>query len=260
VHDFREGMLLSVDAEALSVGETVATIDELLEHASLRERLIDACVINGELKRRNYAVSDEELQREMDAIRRRRGLVTAADTERWMRARGMSHQQLEQMAELAARTRQLRRELCAADVETFFAAQRETLERAALVRLRFANAELARRAGARVSSRESFFALAEQLLGQDARHAVTVPRLDGRVVSRHGLEPALAAQIFAGPGTIVGPQVTPDGAYLLYVSAIERARELDTEQRELIERELFARWLERQRALAIIDWNWGRDS
>jgi hypothetical protein len=199
------------------------------------------------------------LQAEVNAMRRRRGLLTAADTERWMRARGMSHQRLEQMAALTVRTRRLRHELCALDVEAHFRAHRDELHRAALVRLRFATADQARRASARVSSREGFFTLAEELLGDDARHNAAAPRLDSRVVTRHELDPSFAAQVFAGAAAIVGPYVTLEGAFLVYVSSIEPARQLDTELSEVIERVLFARWLLQQRERATIDWNWGHD-
>ena len=157
VHDFRETTFLTVDAQTLSLGETVAALDELLEHTELCERLVDSCIIQRELARRDDAVAGDELQKEVDAMRRRRGLLTAADTERWLRARGISHQRLEQMAATAVRTRRLRHELCAADVEAHFAAHGDALDRAALVRLRFANGEQARGARARLSSRASFF-------------------------------------------------------------------------------------------------------
>jgi putative peptide maturation system protein len=259
VHDFRESILLFVDAEALSVGEVVAALDEWLEHASLCSRLIDTCIINRELKKRAYVVSDEELQAEVNAMRRRRGLLTAADTERWLRAHGVSHQQLEKMAATGVKVRRLREELCAPSVESHFHAHREALGRAMLVRLRCANVVEARRARARVTSRESFFALSDELLRDDLRQGATAPRLDTRVVTRHDLEPSLAAEVFARAGAIAGPEVTPDGTFLLYVSSIAPAETLDPELRQVIERQLFAAWLQAQREHATVEWNWGRD-
>jgi putative peptide maturation system protein len=255
VHDFREGDLLHVDGESLSVGEAVAALDELLAYTPLRERLIDTCIINRHLKQREYQISDTELQSEVDRLRRRRGLISAEETERWMRAHGVSHARLEAMAAAAARVRRLRHELCAAEIESWYHDHRAELTRAALIRLWFANDGQARRA----LPRSDFFALANQLLAEDLRSGARVHRLDTQVVARCEVEAAFGAEVFERAGGIVGPQTTAEGAFLAYVSAIEPARELDAETRDLIERRLFAGWLCDQRERACVEWNWAHE-
>jgi putative peptide maturation system protein len=259
VHDFREGVLLVVDGEDLSVGEAVAQLDELLDHVSLRERLIDACILKRRLAVDAPTVSEEELQAAVNDFRQRRGLYSAEATRRWMQAHAMSHARVEAIAASAVKVRKLRRALVGAKVEGYFAAHRDDLARASLLRLRFANVELARRARPRCSSLAELLALGQELLANDLRTGDSGERIDTLVVHRRELEPEEDAAIFERTKSIVGPLVTPQGAHLAWVMATEPAHQLDARTRDVIERRLFADWLRGERERATIEWSWDHD-
>ena len=259
VHDFREGVLLAVDGESLSVGDAIAALDEHLAHASLRERMVTTCILNRHLREHRYEVSDDELQAAVDEFRQRRGLHTAEATDRWMQATGTSHARLEQLAGTAVQVRKLRRDVCADRVEAELRAHADAFATAALIRIRVASAERARAARPDDLDRAGFLALAETMIAEELRGAAAGGVLDSVVVTRGELEPAFGDAVFAGAGRVVGPYATPDGVFLAYVSAIEPARELDARVRGLVERRCFDAWLDEQRAHASVEWNWGRE-
>ena len=259
VHDFREGTLLTVDGQPLSVGEAVAMFDELLEHTSVREQMIDACLVKRLLADDPPPVDDDELQDAVNEFRQRRGLLSAEATRSWMRAHGMSQTRVEAIAASAVRVRKLRRARVGGAVDDWFATHGHELARASSVRLRLGNVELARRALPRCTTLATLLALGEELLAHDLDTGDCGQRIESIVVHRGELPAADDAAIFARAGRVVGPLVSLAGVHLAWVSAIAPAHALDARTRDIVERRLFGDWLRAQREQSTIEWNWSHD-
>jgi parvulin-like peptidyl-prolyl isomerase len=76
-------------------------------------------------------------------------------------------------------------------------------------------------------------------------------------VRRDELAPDLASRIFeARPGTTLGPLAVAEGYAVVRMLAVERAV-LDEATTALIERRVFADWLEKRRQSASVEWFWG---
>lgn len=81
---------------------------------------MNVCLVQEELEKNPIDLSDQELQRAMDGFRRVRKLYKAEDTYSWMERRGITHQQLEQLACSQAKLAKLRDRLVASRVQDYF--------------------------------------------------------------------------------------------------------------------------------------------
>src|SRR5262249_18552203 len=75
------------------VEEVVEQLDCLWSEAGVAQRIVDSALLWAAVEEdpAAYAPSDEELQAEMDAFRRRHGLLSAEATMRWLERQGMTH-------------------------------------------------------------------------------------------------------------------------------------------------------------------------
>jgi hypothetical protein len=100
----------------------------LWEKKPLLQRLIDSCLIEAELQRRDVQVSAEDVQAACDEMRRRRGLLSAADLHAWLADSGTTLQALDEMAAGRARALKLR-DLVADDrVSDYFERHRDAFD------------------------------------------------------------------------------------------------------------------------------------
>ncbi|HUQ04843.1 MAG TPA: TIGR04500 family putative peptide maturation system protein [Kofleriaceae bacterium] len=120
--------LVQVNGRMLTMEEAVVFLDILWNEAPLMERMVNACLVRDELAREPMELADEELQRGLDALRRAHKLFTADATERWMRLRGLTHEQLEHQVMGMLQCAKLRRRVAAARVEGYFEAHRDAFD------------------------------------------------------------------------------------------------------------------------------------
>lgn len=249
-----ERLLLRVNGTAMEISQAIACLDFLWDDARLADRLVTACLVRQALEEDPVELTDEELQRAMDAFRRAHGLLTVSATERWMSRHCMSHTDLEELVANEASIAQLRRRETASEVRAYFDRYHSCLDTAKVTRLVFADRSDAARITEMIHSGQNFYAVAERAAaGGLLTTAITL----FETVRRDELPPKLAEAVFtASPGATLGPMLTDDGHAVLRVLALEAAV-LDEDTAELVRRRLFNAWLERRRRSARIEWFWG---
>jgi putative peptide maturation system protein len=249
-----EKVLLRVNGAAMEVNEAIASLDFLWDEARLTDRLVTACLIREELEQAPPRLTDAELQNAMDAFRRARGLLSAAATHQWLTRRGLTHRDLEQLVAGEAAVARLRRERTADRVPAYFEQHRHGFDLVRIARVEFGDQAAADRFATAVRAGADFYAEAECAFtaGEVAASSWLFAS-----VRRAELAPELAEAVAgAEPGSTIGPVVFGDGHAVIRVLGIESAV-LDEATVDVIQRRLFADWLEERRRSARIDWYWG---
>ncbi|MFC7447099.1 TIGR04500 family putative peptide maturation system protein [Rhodococcus daqingensis] len=257
-----ESMLLRVNGEALAIEEAMAYLDVMWERTELLDRLISVCLIKQELAENPVRLEPDVLQDAMDAFRRARGLLTVVDTERWMRARTLSHAALEELVEREAAIAELKRRVVADRGPGWLAENAGGLDRARVVVVRFAERGEAERfldlVRARMVDRTetavSVFAAAAA--GEFAASA-TLSGVEMTEVVRCELPESLAGPLFlAEPSEVLGPVPDESGWQVVQVLAHNRAAS-DGQADRAVAEAVFAQWLAERREAARIEWFWG---
>ena len=255
VRRFHEANLLQVNGRMMTVEHAVELLDVLWNEAPLMQRMIDACLIRQELDQRSIEISDDELQRGFDGVRRAHRLFTAEATERWMRERGMTHDRLEQLVHNQLACARLREQVARVRIDEYFEAHRDELEAAWIVNVTCDDEQVARETATRLTH-DGSAALAT------LPHALAAGSQTGRaeIVMRRRrelCEELDASFVAARAGDVVGPLERSGGHLVVRILATEAAR-LDEPTRALIQQILFDEWLAERRAAATITWHWGR--
>jgi putative peptide maturation system protein len=254
---WRDSDLLRVNGRTLAVAEAVAQLDVLWDSPPLMTRLIDACLVEEALAADPVAISGEELQAAVDAVRRRRGLVTAEQTRQWMGKTGMTHRALEVLATRIAVLAKLRDRVAGGRVETFFAERAadfdplDVLEVVATAPEALDPLRSAASHPGHVAATVLRAALAGAAAGGD-RPRVVVER-----ATRSAWEARLGASLRGkGAGASVGPVAAEEGLRWAYVLRADPAR-LDAPTRAAVKAALFEAWLAERRRTARVEWFWG---
>jgi len=206
------------------------------------EALTEQLVLD-EARRAGLSVTQEELQEAANSFRSRRNLITAADTQDWLLARGMSMDDFQANLQHELLTIKLRQHLTAARIEGHFTAHRAGYERFRLAELCLGRDDLANELASQV--RED----GRDLATVADEHRVRLVR--GESFRKDLANPVVAALATAEPGQLIGPVVTPEGFLLVLVEA-RQLPTLDPDTRQQIEDDLFSAWLaERTRAAKI---------
>ena len=254
-HRASERLLLRVNGVPLEIDEAIASLDFLWDAAPLTDRLVTGCLLRQELEEAPVALSAEELQAAMDAFRRARGLLTAAQTTDWLAHRGLSHGDLERLVAAEAALAEIRQRATAGQAPAYFAEHRRGLSTAQVARLVFASERAALDAARTIKGGADFFAVAERSFVDGL--LMTSPDLF-RVVRRDELDEETGRRVFeTHPGSTVGPVAMDGGHALMRVITVTDAV-LDEATVALIERRLFSLWLEARRRSARVEWFWGR--
>jgi putative peptide maturation system protein len=247
VQRWSEFEMLRVNQTLLRVDEAIDMIDFIWNEAPILRRLIDTCLIREALDRDPIEVSDDELQAMMNDFRRTRGLLSPDAMVAWMAENGIDQLHLEQHLEWEAKVSRLRRTVAEGAIEDELASRRSSFDVAHAAELSFDRLEEAERVADELrAGRGDFFEHASRSFVERGRGALFVKHTRG----------SLGALFDVPLGAIVGP-VPKDREYRIYRVLAVRPAELDDSTRELIERELFDRWLEKKRRTARIEWNWG---
>lgn len=253
-----EADLLRVDGHTLKVATAIALMDLVWNNDDLVTRLIDAAIIHRQ--QASFAigpsdVTDEQLQHAVDDFRRRRDLLTAEDTERWLAERGLDHRRLEIiLADNLLRDR-VRDRILGAEVATG-PAEVAALDRIALEWLAADGAAQAGALFARLRDGETCIAdeLRRRFLAGAPAEAACA------CLARRDLPADVAAHLFAAPvGTLVEPFELGGRYRVARVLAIAPADPADPATAEALREASFASWLAERRRAAAIEWFWGFD-
>ncbi|SEL88461.1 TIGR04500 family putative peptide maturation system protein [Rhodococcus maanshanensis] len=257
-----ESMLLRVNGEALAIEEAMAYLDVMWERTELLDRLISVCLIKQELAENPVRLEPGVLQDAMDAFRRARGLLTVADTERWMRARTLSHTALEELVEREAAIAELKRRVVADRGHAWLAENVGGLDRARVATVRFAERTEAERFLDLVRARmvdggeDAVGAFGAAAAAEFAASA-TLTGVEMTEVVRCELPESLAGPLFlAEPSEVLGPVSDEPGWRVVQVLARTRAAS-DAQADRAVAEAVFAQWLAERHEAARIEWFWG---
>jgi parvulin-like peptidyl-prolyl isomerase len=194
------------------------------------------------------------LQRAADLFRHRHGLTSAAETQRWLDAAGITIEEFEAVIVRDLLISQYKHHLTQPRVAEHFAAHRNRYAQAQLRRIVVDSEELARELMAQLTDEGRDFA---ELARQHSLDGAT-RRAGGSMglVRRAEMPADVAAAVFgAKAGHFVGP-VAVEGSYLLYLVEELPEPTLDEATAALIRDELFAAWVREQSNAVQIDLSW----
>ena len=183
-----------------------------------------------------FAVTDDELQAAMDALRDELGLPDASDTLKWLADAGLELEEMEQEAELRLLEEKLCDRLDPHDVEAEFQNQRIRFDsvrlRAFVVEDQASGLTLLRRL------REAGDAIVND---DETLECCAGRRMEWGWYFREELPEQAAARIFrAMPGDRVGPLQVGEGRYAVYCVEAVRPAMLDADVKRQIRREMVA--------------------
>lgn len=258
VHRWDEADLVRVNTTILRMDQAIACLDFIWDDACT-DRLINTCLIQEALDREPAEISEEELQEAMDGFRRAHRLYRAEDTLRWMKQRGMTHEQFERYVTNEAMVVKLRDRVATdGHVEAYFADHHADFDLAYLAQIILPDAENANLLYQQMQSGLVDFYEAAQ------RHFLT--KLGKKEIPHQGLFTtirrrqvplALRESIFAAaPDMILGPVHTDENYTIVRVLLLTPARLNDQMRREIKEL-LFDTWLAERWQAANIEWYWG---
>ncbi|WP_433428577.1 TIGR04500 family putative peptide maturation system protein [Nonomuraea sp. CA-141351] len=232
VHRAGELAFLRVNGVTVLISEVVARLDFLWEETGLMDRLISSALLQQDLQESPVEFAEGELQEAVDAFRRARGLLTAAQTGEWMERRSMTTRDLEELVAGEAAAEHIRRRVTEGRVERYFDEHRDEFGTARIARLTFPDAAAAHRAAGRLAESaealDVFYTLAES--GEARLVIEEVPLTD--------------------------LQKPAPGDELIRVISVSSA-ELDASARRRVEQRIFEEWLQERRRTARVEWFWG---
>jgi len=258
VQRWSDSDLVRVNNTLLRVEQAIGLLDFIWDEARIATRLVDACLIQEELRKNPIELSDRELQRAVDGFRRAKQLYKAEDARRWMERRGMTQEKLEQLVGEHAKVAKLRARVAAGLVEAYFEAHRADFDSACIARIDFSDEGSAQRTYEQISSGAvGFFEAAQgSFLDASARGA---PHCNGmfQLIQRGQGHADVSSAVFAtDAGELLRPLSTETGYAVIRVLGRSPAR-LDERTRGAIEQLLFDEWLAERRQTARIEWYWG---
>jgi putative peptide maturation system protein len=246
--------LLQVNGTVLSVGRAMALLDVIWNDEPALTRLIDAVLMQTEVRRRSLTLSDSELQTEIDAFRAQRELWSTDDTTRWLADRGLTYDQLEVILHDHALFEKLvddvtRERLAAWSSEHAVASERFAVEWLGADSPAQADAWLAELR----SGRRSLLEIAREQFSAAPAEAANPFAVLGPAALPSRTQAALHS---AAVGDLIGPLEI--GGKQRIVRLLARSAASERERRACARRELFETWLAEHRRSASVEWFWGR--
>jgi parvulin-like peptidyl-prolyl isomerase len=231
----------SQDLILAALPETQLTLGGLLQWLRTQGRLgplvreaLAAQLVREQARKADLSATGQELQAAADHWRRRHGLSSAADTQAWLAAQGLSVDDFEAGLEQDILAAKLRQHLTGAAVDGHFTAHQADFDRLRLALVLVPREDLARELATQVREEGRDLADVAREQGLHLERLETVRKgLDGSLGSALG--PAEA-------GRLVGPVGTPQGFALIVIEECHPAK-LDGATRQRIQDELWGGWL-----------------
>ena len=240
--------VLTVDGESVTVQEALRLLRmEGQSRPDLIDQLVEQKILLRAVNQAEIDVEDTALQDAADRFRRARGLLAAADMERWLQEAGLTVLQFQTLLGITVKIRHLKQRL-ASDHVAAFEAQRERYDRLCV----FEVEGLDEAAAARLKARAAELGLPGAACAS-AREGAN-PALRGTLATRFALEFPEPVRD-AVPGVVLGP-FERGGRLVLAEIVLRRPAELDAETRAALHDAMVQGWLDRQREAAAIEWHW----
>jgi putative peptide maturation system protein len=213
------------------------TADLLVDHALEAQAAADL----------DRSIAPAELQAEVDSIRRRHGLASVSDTERWLALHGMTREDLGRLAAAAVIGRRLQAQVLGDDDADWFGSRAALFDRLAVTSAWFTG-EAAARDAARSAQDVGLPAAVQTALHADAgllrSCSETVFAIDAPTELRD-----------SEAGCLRGPLRTEHGWWLGVVHRRSAAR-LDEVTAGRLRQARYAEWLAGEREKVTVEWHW----
>ncbi len=241
--------VLTVDGESVTVQEALRMFRmEGQSRPELIDQLIEQKILLRAVGEAELVVEDAELQDAADRFRRAKGLLAAADMQRWLQDTGLTSLQFEALLGGTVKIRRLKQRL-ASDSTADFEAQRDRYDRLCVFEVEgLDEAEAARR-----KERPAPVGLAAAA-GAVARASADPTRLRGTLATRFAHQFPESVRD-AAPGALAGP-FERGGSLALAQVIVRRKAVLDAETRAALQDAILQNWLAQRRAAAVVEWHW----
>jgi putative peptide maturation system protein len=250
LHRWRDSELLRVNGITMAVEQAISQLDVLWEKAPLMQRLIDSCIIEGELQRRNVEVDAADVQAAFDTMRRRRGLFTVQALQAWIRDSGVSMGTLQDLATKRARAAKLKQQVVGENAEAHFAAHASDFDEIKFATVAIQSFDAAMLVADEIRSGRNSLANA----AQDAFMKGFGQQLTLRTLDRRSIREEFGA-IDLSAGAV--HTIERDGQYLVVQILTLQVAQHSPATLAHVKTTLFQQWLADQRSAARVEWFWG---
>lgn len=253
--------LVRVDGTVLEIDEAMEALEFMWGSVRVLDRTIDTCLLKAAVTREPIELSDEELQRGVEAFRAARGLFTVEATERWLAERGLTEEMLERIVGDDLMLHAFRRRVTAGEIERLLREQPEQLDRVELFHFEVGDEAVTTRLAEDIRAGSvGFFEAAERVLAERAKSGKGGCACGSGIQLSHYLRCKLAFPHGSpGPGDTGQIVVMREGAKPFSIARVMRVTPATPESldRDEAEELLFDRWLAEQRRGARVTWNFG---
>ncbi len=205
---------------------------------------VERKIIEDEAKARGISADDDEIQAAADAFRRARNLHRAEDTHRWLKANGLSVEDLEKEAEAMVLRNKVKNVLTESEVEKYFHEHKSRFDEAVLAHIVVKEEGIAKELLTQLQEDEATFDELARRYSLDKQTAECGGVLG--TFRRGSLKPELESKVFAAKaGDCLGP-VEGQGTWRIIKVLSIKAAELTDKIRFEIKNYLFQEWLKQK--------------
>lgn len=248
-------VFVRIDGRPVMTHEAMTLFDSVWEDHPLLNQMVNFGLLQKEFERNPIEVPVDDLERELDTFRMARGLMTAAQTEAWLHAHGMTLASLEQKLENEIRLRLLRRREMGAAARALFDADRRAFDRVSLTAFPMPPQVEAHTIIERLGREGDLLGIARETLADRQSERRATRSISFESLFRRDVVLSTATTDLT-PGSFAALMLRGVGPYIAQVDEIKPA-EWNAATRNDIERDLFEKWFSERRRAARIEWNWG---
>jgi putative peptide maturation system protein len=212
----------------------------------LMNDLINKLLIQEAMDESPPAVSNKETEKAVDEFRLSHGLYSAVAMRQWLDEMSLTMAALRELASGNVSAHKLKKRVTADKVRPYFDAHRNDFEVLTIFRVQVPSKTIAA-ALTKAGRRSGLWATI-----QKKRSWLTTPNGQLATMFSRELPPAFAS---ASPGTIIGPERSPEG-YWVGQLLQHRGASFDDRTRARIEDLVFEDWLAERRKQATVRWHW----
>lgn len=239
---------MSIDFRGIpiEIAEVLETLKQNMSLVEICEQILKQKIILQTADSQNITVAPEEIQNEVDEIRRNKHLEKASDTMAWLNEQMVTPDEWEIAIQSHVLTKKLAEHLFEEQVEPFFAERRLNFDRFIVYQISLECQNFAQELFYQIEEEEISFYEAARLhnLDENARY------LCGYIGEKNRLDfpPDIAAAIFQDPlpiGILLGP-IQIEEVYHLFRIEKHIPAELNPDVRQEILHDLFDEWINKE--------------
>ncbi len=245
-----EAIIATVDDRPISIDYLFQFL-RLTLNWTIVDSLMERTLIEKAFAENGISVPEEELIAFVEKYRADRGLLTAAETEKWLEDNKLTADELYDLCEFELKEEQLKNSLFTDDdIRARFVLSRGDFETVELYQIVIGKESKAKEIAALIHDGKSFFELARQHSEEDATRKVC--GYTGKVV-RTSIRPELESRIYgASEGDIIGPIKSLGSHHIVLVEKFHHV-EFTPQIQEEIRAILYRGWRQERLQMADVD-------